>query len=187
MIAAEKGKKKDRESNGKYRALEVRDGVICRSMKRKSGIPCVGYTWAVCVSRFGVYLGSVVCSRVWGIPWQCVFPCVGYTLTDGVVGGATHVEPGITAAVLGVVHLGAARLAAEGRVVHHAPLGWGCKRGGRQERRIYLTLLPWDNNTNTNTNTHHTAGNPYPKHRGTHSRGTGSHCQLKDEHIWEWC
>lgn len=36
-------------------------------------------------------------------------------------------EAGVAAAVLGLVDLGTARSAAEGRVIHHAPLGRRCK------------------------------------------------------------
>jgi len=58
------------------------------------------------------------------------------TLADGVLGGAAHVEACVTAAVLGLVHLGAARTSAERRVVHHAPLRGRCvpgREGGREE------------------------------------------------------
>lgn len=49
-----------------------------------------------------------------------------YILTDAVVRGATHVKSCITAAVLGLVHLGTARPPAERRVVHNTPLWGGC-------------------------------------------------------------
>lgn len=51
------------------------------------------------------------------------------TLTDAVLRGAAHVEACIAAAVLGLIHLGTARSAAEGRVIHDAPLGRCCKEG----------------------------------------------------------
>lgn len=62
------------------------------------------------------------------------------TLTDAVFRGAAHVEARVTAAVLGLVHLGTARSAAEGRVVHHAPLGRCCK-GRRDILRINRQTL----------------------------------------------
>lgn len=58
------------------------------------------------------------------------------TLTDAVFRGAAHVEARVTAAVLGLVHLGAARSAAEGRVIHHAPLGRCCQK---EERHVSAT------------------------------------------------
>ena len=61
--------------------------------------------------------------------------CPRLTLADGVIGGAAHVEACVTAAVLGLVHLGTAGPSAEGRVVHHAPLGRGCAHGAEREQR----------------------------------------------------
>lgn len=48
------------------------------------------------------------------------------TLTDAAVGRSAHVKACVAAAVLLLVHLGTARSPAEGRIVHHAPLGRRC-------------------------------------------------------------
>lgn len=77
---------------------------------------------------------------MWAISWweplgRQVGAWMELTLTDAVFRGAAHVEARVTAAVLGLVHLGTARSAAEGRVIHHAPLGRCCK-GRRDILRI---------------------------------------------------
>lgn len=51
------------------------------------------------------------------------------TLTDTAFRGAAHVKACITAAVLGLIHLGTARSPAKGWVVHDTPLRWRCMTG----------------------------------------------------------